>query len=59
MLALEADEPDTEQLKWVVLMVPSRSQPRSELRGRAARRPGGGTAHPMLRILSAPLQPAS
>jgi len=25
MLALEADEPDTEQLKWVVLMVLSSS----------------------------------
>jgi Smg protein len=30
MLALDADEPDTEQLKWVVLMVLS-SQPDSEL----------------------------
>jgi Smg protein len=30
MLALEADEPDTEQLKWVVLMVLS-SQPGQEL----------------------------
>src|SRR4029077_8211103 len=30
MLALDADEPDTEQLKWVVLMVLS-SQPGQEL----------------------------
>jgi uncharacterized protein Smg (DUF494 family) len=30
MLALEADEPDTEQLKWVVLMVLS-SQPGCEV----------------------------
>ena len=30
MLALDADEPDTEQLKWVVLMVLS-SQPGAEL----------------------------
>ncbi len=37
MLALEADEPDTEQLKWVVLMVLS-SQPGSEL---AVERLGG------------------
>jgi Smg protein len=37
MLALEADEPDTEQLKWVVLMVLS-SQPGCEL---AVERLGG------------------
>ena len=37
MLALDADEPDTEQLKWVVLMVLS-SQPGSEL---AVERLGG------------------
>src|SRR6202171_4159721 len=37
MLALEADEPDTEQLKWVVLMVLS-SQPGQEL---AVERLGG------------------
>jgi Smg protein len=30
MLALDTDEPDTEQLKWVVLMVLS-SQPGQEL----------------------------
>ena len=37
MLALDADEPDTEQLKWVVLMVLS-SQPGQEL---AVERLGG------------------
>jgi len=37
MLALDADEPDTEQLKWVVLMVLS-SQPGCEL---AVERLGG------------------
>ena len=37
MLALDADEPDTEQLKWVVLMVLS-SQPECEL---AVERLGG------------------
>jgi len=37
MLALDADEPDTEQLKWVVLMVLS-SQPGYEL---AVERLGG------------------
>ena len=41
MLALEADEPDTEQLKWVVLMVLS-SQPGSEL---AVERLGGLVAN--------------
>jgi len=41
MLALDADEPDTEQLKWVVLMVLS-SQPGQEL---AVERLGGLVAN--------------
>jgi Smg protein len=41
MLALDADEPDTEQLKWVVLMVLS-SQPGQEL---AVQRLGGLVAN--------------
>jgi Smg protein len=41
MLALDADEPDTEQLKWVVLMVLS-SAPGQEL---AVERLGGVVAH--------------
>ena len=44
MLALDADEPDTEQLKWVVLMVLS-SQPGQEL---AVERLGGLVAEARL-----------
>ena len=44
MLALDADEPDTEQLKWVVLMVLS-SQPGQEL---AVERLGGLVANERL-----------
>ncbi len=54
MLALDADEPDTEQLKWVVLMVLS-SQPGQEL---AVERLGGlvAEASRQCAALSAPQQ---